>query len=177
MPSPGGDDGQAVKATPTKPYEGQKTGTSGLRKKTKEFMQPNYLANWVQSLFNALGAEVKDQTLALGGDGRYFGKEAAQIIIKLAAGNGFKKVVVGKDAILATPAASALIRQRKLYGELLAVPLPGSAVFDNVTASNIVLPAKLGPAGAWGASSCTGMVAPISRIADTCMLAPSAQVA
>lgn len=106
-----------VKAVPTKPYEGQKTGTSGLRKKTKEFMQENYLANWVQSLFNALGSEAKGQSLALGGDGRYFGKEAAQIIIKLAAGNGFKKVVVGKDAIMATPAASALIRERKLYGK------------------------------------------------------------
>jgi phosphoglucomutase len=80
-------------------------------------MQPNYLANWVQSLFNALGDEVSGQTLGLGGDGRYYGKEAAQIIIKLAAGNGFKRVVVGRDALMATPAMSALIRQRKLYGE------------------------------------------------------------
>lgn len=109
-----------MKQVPTKPYEGQKTGTSGLRKKTKEFMQENYLANWVQSLFNALGDEVKGQTLGLGGDGRYFGKEGAQIIIKLAAGNGFKKVVVGQDALMATPAASALIRRRKLYGENMA---------------------------------------------------------
>jgi len=111
--------GLAVKDVPTKPIEGQKTGTSGLRKKTKEFMAPNYLANWVQSLFNALGAEAKGKVLGLGGDGRYFGKEAAQIIIKLAAGNGFKKVVVGKDAIMATPAMSALIRERKLYGGLV----------------------------------------------------------
>ena len=80
-------------------------------------MGENYLANWVQSLFYALGAEVQGKTLALGGDGRYFGKEAAQIIIKLAAGNGFKKVVVGQDAIIATPAMSALIRRRKLYGK------------------------------------------------------------
>mmetsp|Transcript_24198 Transcript_24198/g.43327 ORF Transcript_24198/g.43327 Transcript_24198/m.43327 type:complete len:560 (-) Transcript_24198:398-2077(-) len=108
--------GITVKQQPTKPYEGQKTGTSGLRKKTKVFTQPNYLGNWVQSLFNALGDEVKGQTIALGGDGRYFGKEAAQEIIKLAAGNGFKKVVVGCEAILATPAASALIRRRGLYG-------------------------------------------------------------
>eukprot|EP00955_Chlamydomonas_euryale_P063300 358619-Chlamydomonas_euryale.AAC.9 len=56
------------------------------------FTSENYLANWVQSLFSALGAEVEGKTLALGGDGRYFCKEAAQIIIKLAAGNGFKKV-------------------------------------------------------------------------------------
>lgn len=110
----------ALAPAATKPIDGQKTGTSGLRKKTKEFMSPNYLANWVQSLFNALGDEVKGQELALGGDGRYFGKEAAQIIIKLAAGNGFKKVLVGRDAILATPAASAVIRRRKLYGEWLS---------------------------------------------------------
>ena len=69
----------SIKVVPTKPREGQKTGTSGLRKKTKEFMSDNYLANWVQSLFNALGGEVKGQALGLGGDGRYFGKEAAQV--------------------------------------------------------------------------------------------------
>ncbi|KAF5832542.1 hypothetical protein DUNSADRAFT_11536 [Dunaliella salina] len=107
----------AVKELPTQPIEGQKTGTSGLRKKTNVFMGPNYLANWVQSLFNALGAEIKGKTLCLGGDGRYFGKEASQIIIKLAAGNGFSKVVVGQDAIMATPAMSALIRRKKHYGE------------------------------------------------------------
>ncbi|MEW5296964.1 MAG: hypothetical protein WDW36_000206 [Sanguina aurantia] len=111
--------GVKVTELPTKAYEGQKTGTSGLRKRTKEFMQENYLANWVQSLFNALGSETQDQVLGLGGDGRYYGPEASQVIIKLAAGNGFKRVVVGKDAILATPAASALIRRRKLYGGLI----------------------------------------------------------
>jgi phosphoglucomutase len=105
-----------VKEVATTPYEGQKTGTSGLRKKTREFTKPNYLANWVQSLFNALGDEVKGQTLGLGGDGRYYGKEAAQTIIKLAAGNGFAKVVVGRDALMATPAMSAVIRRNKLYG-------------------------------------------------------------
>ena len=78
-----------AKTVPTKPYDGQKAGTSGLRKKTDVFMQENYLANWVQSLFNALvdlGDEVKGQTMGLGGDGRYFNKEAVQIILKLAAG-------------------------------------------------------------------------------------------
>jgi len=109
----------AVKEVATKPIDGQKTGTSGLRKKTAVFTSENYLANWVQSLFSALGAEVEGKTLALGGDGRYFCKEAAQIIIKLAAGNGFKKVIVGKDALVATPAMSALIRKRGLYGGLL----------------------------------------------------------
>lgn len=116
--------GVTVKEVATKPIDGQKTGTSGLRKKTKEFMSEHYLANWVQSLFSALGGEVQGKTLALGGDGRYFSKEAAQIIIKLAAGNGFKKVVVGHNALMATPAMSALIRRRELYGENASFTLP-----------------------------------------------------
>ena len=82
-------------------------------------MSENYLANWVQALFNALGDEAKGQTIGIGGDGRYFNKEAVQIMLKLAAGNGIKKVVVGKDAIMATPAMSALIRRRHLYGGLI----------------------------------------------------------
>jgi len=108
-----------VNSVSTQPIEGQKTGTSGLRKKTKVFMSENYLANWIQSLFNALGDEAKGQTIGLGGDGRYFNKEAVQIILKLAAGNGIKKVVVGQNAIMATPAMSALIRRRSLYGGLI----------------------------------------------------------
>merc|ERR1711920_105447 len=101
----------------TSPYEGQKTGTSGLRKKTKVFMQENYLANWIQSLFDALSEEeTAGSTMTLGGDGRYFNKEAAQIILKLAAGNGVGKVLVGQNAFMATPAASALIRRRGAVG-------------------------------------------------------------
>eukprot|EP00803_Ostreobium_quekettii_P011706 evm.model.scf_2179.1 EVM.evm.TU.scf_2179.1 scf_2179:3923-6492(+) len=108
-----------VVAVPTEPIDGQKTGTSGLRKKTAVFVGRHYLDNWIQALFNSLGDELKGKTIGLGGDGRYFCKEAAQVIIKLAAGNGVKKVVVGKDALMATPAMSALIRRRKLYGGLI----------------------------------------------------------
>ena len=109
--------GVAVKDVPTSPIEGQKTGTSGLRKKAAEFSSGNYLANWVQSLFLALpGEEVSGSTMVLGGDGRWFNKEAAQIIIKLAAGNGVGKMYVGQNGYLATPAASAVIRARKAYG-------------------------------------------------------------
>jgi len=109
--------GVAVKDVATAPIEGQKTGTSGLRKKAAVFSEGNYLANWVQSLFLALPAEeVKDSTMVLGGDGRWFNKEAAQIIIKLAAGNGVGKMYVGQNGYLATPAASAVIRARKAYG-------------------------------------------------------------
>ncbi|BDA44970.1 Phosphoglucomutase, chloroplastic [Coccomyxa sp. Obi] len=108
-----------VSTVPTEPIEGQKTGTSGLRKKTKVFMGDKYLANWIQALFNSLGDEVKGKTIGLGGDGRYFNKEAVQTILKIAAAAGVKKVFVGRDAIFATPAMSALIRRRGLYGALI----------------------------------------------------------
>ncbi|KAG6422592.1 hypothetical protein SASPL_119170 [Salvia splendens] len=88
-----------IKSVPTQPIEGQKTGTSGLRKKVKEFMRENYLANWIQALFDSLPPEdYKNGVLVLGGDGRYFNKEAAQIIIKIAAGNGVGKILVGRLA-------------------------------------------------------------------------------
>eukprot|EP00898_Chlorokybus_atmophyticus_P007730 jgi/Chlat1/7959/Chrsp69S07393 len=113
-------EGFKVKTVETKPIEGQKTGTSGLRKKVKTFMSESYLANWVQALFDSLPAEdLKGSLLILGGDGRYFNKQAAQIIIKIAAGNGVGKVMVGKDGIISTPAVSAIIRKRKAYGGLI----------------------------------------------------------
>ncbi|BBN69804.1 phosphoglucomutase [Prunus dulcis] len=100
--------GIEINLVPTKPIEGQKTGTSGLRKKVKVFQQDNYLANWIQALFNSLPPEdYKNGLLVLGGDGRYFNREAAQIIIKIAAGNGVGKILVGKEGILSTPAVSA----------------------------------------------------------------------
>eukprot|EP01024_Parvocaulis_polyphysoides_P019752 TRINITY_DN1902_c0_g1_i1.p1 TRINITY_DN1902_c0_g1~~TRINITY_DN1902_c0_g1_i1.p1 ORF type:complete len:565 (-),score=122.93 TRINITY_DN1902_c0_g1_i1:221-1915(-) len=108
-----------VKTVTTAPIDGQKTGTSGLRKKTAVFTGENYLNNWIQSLFNALGDEINGKVIGLGGDGRYFNKEASQTIIKMAAANGFKKVIIGKDAIMCTPAMSALIRNRKIYGGLI----------------------------------------------------------
>ena len=109
--------GVEIKDVPTTPIEGQKTGTSGLRKKAAVFSEGNYLANWVQSLFLALPQEeVEGSTMVLGGDGRWFNKEASQNIIKLAAGNGVGKMYVGQNGFLATPAASAVIRARKAYG-------------------------------------------------------------
>lgn len=109
--------GVEIKDVPTTPIDGQKTGTSGLRKKAAVFSEGNYLANWVQSLFLALPQEeVEGSAMVLGGDGRWFNKEASQIIIKLAAGNGVRKMYVGQNGFLATPAASAVIRARKAYG-------------------------------------------------------------
>jgi phosphoglucomutase len=100
---------------PTAPIDGQKPGTSGLRKKTKEFMTPHYLNNFVQSTFDAIkatGTNVSEGSLLIGGDGRYFNNEAIQIIIKMAVANGVKRIWVGQDGLLSTPAISAIIRER-----------------------------------------------------------------
>ncbi|CAL1405084.1 unnamed protein product [Linum trigynum] len=126
-------EGIKINSVPTKPIEGQKTGTSGLRKKVKVFKEENYLANWIQALFNSLPPEdYKNGLLVLGGDGRYFNIEAAQIIIKIAAGNGVGKILVGKDGILSTPAVSAVIRKRKANGGFImsASHNPGGPDYD-----------------------------------------------
>ncbi|MEO1951202.1 alpha-D-glucose phosphate-specific phosphoglucomutase [Thioclava sp.] len=102
----------------TQPIDGQKPGTSGLRKKTRVFMQPSYLENFVQSTFDAIGG-LRGKTLVLGGDGRYFGREAASTILKMAAANGAARVIVGQGAWLSTPAASNLIRQRQADGGII----------------------------------------------------------
>ncbi|XP_043720910.1 phosphoglucomutase, chloroplastic [Telopea speciosissima] len=125
--------GIKISSVPTKPIEGQKTGTSGLRKKVKVFMQENYLANWIQALFNSLSPEdFKNGLLVLGGDGRYFNREAAQAIIKIAAGNGVGKILVGRDGIMSTPAVSAVIRKQKANGGFImsASHNPGGPEYD-----------------------------------------------
>ncbi|KAK3403799.1 hypothetical protein EUGRSUZ_K00185 [Eucalyptus grandis] len=126
-------EGIKINSVPTKPIEGQKTGTSGLRKKVKVFMQENYLANWIQALFNSLPPEdYRNGVLVLGGDGRYFNREAAQIIIKIAAGNGVGKILVGRDGIMSTPAVSAVIRKREANGGFImsASHNPGGPEYD-----------------------------------------------
>jgi phosphoglucomutase len=100
----------------TAPISGQKPGTSGLRKRTREFEAGNYLPNYVQSVFDACG-DLAGKTIVVGGDGRYFNSVAIQVILKMAAANGIAKVYVAKDGLLATPAASAVIRKRKAHGE------------------------------------------------------------
>ncbi|GMP59264.1 hypothetical protein CsSME_00022613 [Camellia sinensis var. sinensis] len=102
-----------VSRVATTPIDGQKPGTSGLRKKVKVFMQPHYLHNFVQSTFNALSADkVRGATLVVSGDGRYYSKDAIQIIIKMSAANGVKRVWVGQNGLLSTPAVSAVVRER-----------------------------------------------------------------
>jgi phosphoglucomutase len=102
----------------TRPIEGQKPGTSGLRKKTRVFMEPHYLENFVQAVFNAIGG-VSGKTLVLGGDGRYFNDRAAQVILRMAAAQEAACVIVGQGALLSTPAASHLIRKRGTDGGLI----------------------------------------------------------
>ncbi|KAL7260282.1 hypothetical protein ACSBR1_006035 [Camellia fascicularis] len=102
-----------VSRVATTPIDGQKPGTSGLRKKVKVFMQPHYLHNFVQSTFNALSADkVRGTTLVVSGDGRYYSKDAIQIIIKMSAANGVRRVWVGQNGLLSTPAVSAVVRER-----------------------------------------------------------------
>lgn len=105
----------AVTSITTAPIDGQKPGTSGLRKKTKEFMKEHYLENFVQSTFNAIkatGTDVSEGTLLIGGDGRYYNDTAIQTIIRMGVANGVKRFWVGKDGLLSTPAVSAIIRER-----------------------------------------------------------------
>ena len=86
----------------TTPFDDQKPGTSGLRKKVPHFQQPNYVENFVQSIFDSLeGFEGK--TLVIGGDGRYYNREVIQIALKMAAANGFGRVLVGRGGLLSTP--------------------------------------------------------------------------
>ncbi|KAI3976950.1 hypothetical protein MKX01_008808 [Papaver californicum] len=102
-----------VSKVETNPIEGQKPGTSGLRKKVKVFKQPHYLQNFVQATLNALPAnQVKGATIVVSGDGRYWSKDAIQIIIKMAAANGVRGVWVGLNGLMSTPAVSAVIRER-----------------------------------------------------------------
>jgi phosphoglucomutase len=107
-----------VRTVVTTPFNDQKPGTSGLRKRVPVFRQPHYLENFVQSIFDTVTVP-KGATLALGGDGRFYNREAIQIILKMAAANGFGRVLVGKGGILSTPAASCVIRKYHTHGGII----------------------------------------------------------
>ncbi|OAV53493.1 phosphoglucomutase [Rhizobium sp. WYCCWR10014] len=107
-----------IKSVPTTPYLDQKPGTSGLRKKVPVFQQPNYAENFIQSIFDSLEG-YQGKCLVIGGDGRYYNREVIQKAVKMAAANGFGKVMVGKGGILSTPAASHIIRKYKAFGGII----------------------------------------------------------
>ncbi len=103
---------------PTTPFTDQKPGTSGLRKKVPVFSQPHYAENFIQAIFDSIG-DFKGKTLVIGGDGRYLNREVIQTTIKMAAANGFGKVMVGQGGILSTPAASNMIRKYQAFGGII----------------------------------------------------------
>ena len=107
-----------IRTVATRPIAGQRPGTSGLRKKVAEFSRSPYVENFVQSIFDSLEGYA-GKTLVLGGDGRFYNREAIQIILRLAAANGFGRVLLGRAGILSTPAASNLIRQHAAFGGII----------------------------------------------------------
>ena len=107
-----------IKTVATAPYQDQKPGTSGLRKKVPVFAQENYAENFIQSIFDSL-EDFDGKTLVIGGDGRYYNREVIQKAIKMAAASGFGKVMVGQGGILSTPAASNVIRKYHAFGGII----------------------------------------------------------
>lgn len=106
---------QTIKTTA---FPDQRPGTSGLRKKVSVFQSPHYLENFIQAIFNTI-PDAERTSLVIGGDGRFYNREAIQVIIRMAAANGFKHLVIGQGGLLSTPAVSHLIRKRKLNGGLI----------------------------------------------------------
>jgi phosphoglucomutase len=107
-----------IRTVATKPFEGQRPGTSGLRKKVLVFQEPNYAENFIQSIFDTLEG-IAGQTLVVGGDGRFYNREVIQTVIRMAAANGFGRVLIGKDGLLSTPAASHVIRKHRAFGGII----------------------------------------------------------
>ena len=107
-----------IEIFPTTPFDDQRPGTSGLRKKTTAFQKPRYVENFIQSIMDCLEG-FEGATLVVGGDGRFFNREAIQIVLKIAIANGFGKILVGQGGILSTPAASNLIRRNSTFGGVI----------------------------------------------------------
>ncbi|MEQ8306217.1 MAG: alpha-D-glucose phosphate-specific phosphoglucomutase [Hoeflea sp.] len=107
-----------IKTVEISPFKDQKPGTSGLRKKVPVFQAPGYTEAFIQSIFDSLEG-FKGQTLVVGGDGRFYNREVIQTVLRMAAANGFGRVLVGKGGILSTPAASHIIRKYGAFGGLI----------------------------------------------------------
>ena len=107
-----------MNAVETTPFNDQLPGTSGLRKKVSVFQQANYLENFVQAIFDTRN-NLKGGTLVIGGDGRYYNREAIQVIVRMAAANQIARLLIGQGGLLSTPAASAVIRKHKTQGGII----------------------------------------------------------
>ncbi|KAJ8714863.1 hypothetical protein PYW08_004844 [Mythimna loreyi] len=121
----------SVVTVDTNPFEGQKPGTSGLRKKVKVFIQENYTENFVQSILDAVKDSLPGSTLVVGGDGRYLVKEVVDKIIKISAANGVARLLVGQNGILSTPAVSCIIRKYKALGGIVLTASHNPGGIDN----------------------------------------------
>jgi phosphoglucomutase len=107
-----------IETVQTAPFDDQKPGTSGLRKKVPVFQEPHYLENFVAAIFTAVPG-LEGATLVLGGDGRYGNDRAVRTIIELAAGHGIGRLIIGRGGLLSTPAASHLIRKNRAKGGIV----------------------------------------------------------
>jgi phosphoglucomutase len=107
-----------IRTVPTTPIDGQKPGTSGLRKKVPVYQQPHYVENFVQSIFDTLEG-FAGKTLIVGGDGRFYNREVVQKILKMAAAAGFGRIKVGQGGLMSTPAVSAVIRKYGAFGGIV----------------------------------------------------------
>lgn len=109
----------SVQSVATKPFNDQRPGTSGLRKRVKVFQQEHYLENFIQAILDAIPQGAKDATLVIGGDGRYYNDHIIQLIARISAGNGVKRLIVGQHGLLLTPATSHVIRIKKATGGII----------------------------------------------------------
>ena len=107
-----------IRIVATKPFEGQRPGTSGLRKKVPVFQEPHYAENFIQSIFDTLEG-FAGQTLVVGGDGRFYNREVIQTVVRMAAANGFGRILIGRGGLLSTPAASHVIRKHRAFGGII----------------------------------------------------------
>lgn len=123
----------SIEIRPTKPFTDQKPGTSGLRKPTKTFKSNQYFENFIQAYFDDLAETNKDHqpTLAVGGDGRHFVREATKIIIQMAAANNVKKLFVARDGLMSTPSVSCVIRKRGTDGGIVLTASHNPGGIDN----------------------------------------------
>jgi len=131
----------AIRVVPTTPYQDQKPGTSGLRKKVPVFRQAGYVENFIQSILSTVEG-IEGATLVVGGDGRFLNREVIQTTLKIAAASGCGRILVGRGGLLSTPTASCLIGKHRAIGGIVlsASHNPGGPDGDVGSASSSTPP-------------------------------------